>query len=57
MMLFTSPNSEGTSKSILIVDDDEMLVELLSMMFDKYDFKVFKSKNICEILMAEAEIA
>lgn len=44
-MLFTSPNSEGASKSILIVDDDETLVELLSMMFEKYDFKVFKSEN------------
>jgi len=35
----------GSSKSILIVDDDGVIVDLLSVMFEKHDFKVFKAEN------------
>lgn len=36
---------EGLSKSILIVDDDRIIVELLAVMFEKYGFIVFKAEN------------
>jgi len=35
----------GPSKSILIVDDEGVIVDLLSVMFEKYGFKVFKAEN------------
>ena len=38
-------NLEGTLKSILIVDDDGMIVELLSLGFENCGFKVFKAEN------------
>jgi CheY-like chemotaxis protein len=44
-MPLTTPNLNGSSKSILIVDDDRMIVEVLSVMFNKYDFIVFKAEN------------
>ena len=38
-------NLNGSSKSILIVDDDGVILDLLSVMFEKYGFKVFKAEN------------
>ena len=35
----------GSSKSILIVDDDRIIVEVLSVMFKKYGFIVFKAED------------
>ena len=39
------PTFEGLSKSILIVDDDRIILELLAVMFDNYGFIVFKAEN------------
>ncbi len=44
-MLFSSPTLAGSSKSILIVDDDEMIVKLLTIAFEKAGFKVHKAEN------------
>ena len=44
-MLFSSPTLSSPSKSILIVDDDEIIVELLAIAFEKAGFKVFKCEN------------
>jgi DNA-binding response OmpR family regulator len=33
------------AKSILVVDDDSMLVELISLCFEKHGFEVFKAYN------------
>jgi DNA-binding response OmpR family regulator len=38
-------NLNGSSKSILIVDDDGVILDLFSVMFEKYGFKVFKAEN------------
>ena len=38
-------NLNGSSKSILIVDDDGVILDLLSVMFEKYGFKVLKAEN------------
>jgi DNA-binding response OmpR family regulator len=35
----------GPSKSILIVDDNGVILDLLAVMFEKYGFKVFKAEN------------
>ena len=39
------PTSEGLSKSILIVDDDRIIVDVLSIMFKKYGFIVYKAED------------
>lgn len=44
-MLFSSPALNDPPKSVLIVDDDAMIVELLAIGFEKYGFKVFKAGN------------
>lgn len=44
-MLPSTLNLNGSSKSILIVDDDGVILDLLSVMFEKYGFKVFKAEN------------
>jgi two-component system response regulator (stage 0 sporulation protein F) len=44
-MLSSSPNINGSSKSILIVDDDEIIREVLSHGFLRFDFKVFTAEN------------
>ncbi|MGA8241548.1 MAG: response regulator, partial [Desulfobacterales bacterium] len=44
-MPLTTLNLNGSSKSILIVDDDRIIVEVLSVMFNKYGFIVFKAEN------------
>jgi DNA-binding response OmpR family regulator len=33
------------AKSILVVDDDSMLIELISLCFEKHGFEVFKAYN------------
>ncbi|MFZ0611390.1 MAG: response regulator [Desulfobacterales bacterium] len=37
------PASTGAPKSILIVDDDDMIVELLSLGFERHGFIVYKA--------------
>ena len=44
-MPLTTLNLNGSSKSILIVDDDRIIVEVLSVMFKKYGFIVFKAED------------
>ena len=44
-MPLASLNLNGSSKSILIVDDDRIIVEVLSVMFKKYGFIVFKAED------------
>ena len=44
-MLPSTPTFNGPSKSILIVDDDEVILDLLAVMFEKYGFKVFRAEN------------
>jgi DNA-binding NtrC family response regulator len=44
-MPFSSSNIKSFSKSILIVDDDEIIREVLSQGFSRYGFKVFKAEN------------
>jgi DNA-binding NtrC family response regulator len=41
----SSPNINASSKSILIVDDDEIIREVLSRGFENCGFKVFKAEN------------
>jgi len=42
-MFLSSSIFNNPRKSILIVDDDEMIVELLSLAFENSGFKVFKA--------------
>lgn len=44
-MLFAPPIFKGPSKSVLIADDDAMIVDLLAFGFEKHGFKVFKAEN------------
>ena len=44
-MPLLSLNLDSSSKSILIVDDDRLIVELFSIVFKKYGFNVFKAGN------------
>ena len=45
-MLAIPPNYIDHTQTILIVDDDKMILDLLSEVFTKmYDFKVFKAEN------------
>jgi len=44
-MLFSSSNIIGHLKSILIVDDDGMILSQLSLGFEKFGFKVLKAEN------------
>ena len=44
-MPLTTLNLNGSSKSILIVDDDRIIVELLSVIFKKYGFIVFNAED------------
>jgi DNA-binding response OmpR family regulator len=44
-MTLTTLNLNGSSKSILIVDDDRIIVELLSVIFKKYGFMVFNAED------------
>jgi DNA-binding response OmpR family regulator len=44
-MLFSSSNITGHLESILIVDDDGMILSLLSLGFEKCGFKVLKAEN------------
>ena len=45
-MLLSSPTLAGPSKSILIVDDDEMIVKLLTIAFEKAGFNLHKAENV-----------
>jgi len=44
-MLFTHPTFNDPPKSVLIVDDDGMIVELLSIGFQAFGFNVFTATN------------
>ena len=44
-MLSSSPNIIGFPKTILIVDDDEIIREVLSRGFENCGFKTLKAKN------------
>jgi DNA-binding NtrC family response regulator len=45
-MLAIPPNLEDRTQTILIVDDDKMILDLLSEAFTKmHDLKVFKAEN------------
>ena len=44
-MLPSTLNLNGSSKSILIVDEDGVILDLLSVMFEKYGFNMFKAEN------------
>ena len=44
-MTLTAPTSNDSSKSILIVDDDRIIVDPLSIIFKKYGFIVFKAED------------
>ena len=44
-MLFTQPSYDGNNQSILIVDDDEMVLDILSKGFEMYGLNVFKAEN------------
>jgi DNA-binding NtrC family response regulator len=44
-MFSSTPNFNVSSKSILIVDDDEIIREVLSQGFERCGFKVFKAEN------------
>ena len=45
-MLFIPPIYNDHSQSILIVDDNKMILDLLSEVFtEMYDLKVFKAEN------------
>jgi DNA-binding response OmpR family regulator len=43
--MFSSPAINASVKSILIVDDDSMLVELISLCFERHGFGVLKAYN------------
>ncbi|MFN2126740.1 MAG: response regulator [Anaerolineales bacterium] len=40
-----TPTIDEFSRSILIVDDDRIIVQLLSAIFDKYGFRVFEASD------------
>jgi DNA-binding response OmpR family regulator len=40
-----TPTIDEFSRSILIVDDDRIIVQLLSAIFEKYGFKVFEASD------------
>ena len=44
-MLFTQPSYDENNQSILIVDDDEMVLDILSKGFEMYGLNVFKAEN------------
>ena len=44
-MLFTQPSYDKNNQSILIVDDDEMVLDILSKGFEMYGLNVFKAEN------------
>jgi DNA-binding NtrC family response regulator len=44
-MLYTQPNCAENNQSILIVDDDEMILDILSKGFEMYGLNVFKADN------------
>ncbi len=44
-MIFSFPTLAASVKSILIVDDDSMLVELISLCFERHGFGVLKAYN------------
>lgn len=44
-MTLTALTSNDSSKSILIVDDDRIIVELLSVILKKYGFVVFNAED------------
>lgn len=44
-MIFSSPTFNASVISILVVDDDSMLVELISLCFERHGFEVFKAYN------------
>ena len=44
-MLFTQPTYLNPPRSILIADDDEMILDLLTLRFEKCGIKVFKAEN------------
>lgn len=44
-MQFTQPSYNENYQSILIVDDDEMVLDILSKGFEMYGLKVFKAEN------------
>ncbi len=44
-MLFTQPSYDEKNQSILIVDDDEMVLDILSKGFEMYGLNVFKAEN------------
>lgn len=44
-MLFSLPTTNDTPRSVLIADDDSMIVGLLAIGFEKHGFTVFKAEN------------
>ncbi len=44
-MLFSQANCEKTNQSILIADDDQTIVEMLTSLFQKYGLRVFQAAN------------
>ena len=44
-LLFRQPTNDGSSQSILIVDDDGLIVDLLTQAFERCGLKVFKAEN------------
>ena len=44
-MLFTQPSYDKNNQSILIVDDDEMVLDILSKGFEMHGLNVFKAEN------------
>jgi DNA-binding response OmpR family regulator len=44
-LIFSSTKLAASVKSILVVDDDTMLVELIALCFEKHGFMVFKAYN------------
>ena len=44
-MLSSQPHLDSASQSILIADDDGMIVDLLAQGFERYGLKVFKAEN------------
>lgn len=44
-MFVTPPTFNDPPKSVLIVDDDTMIIELLSLGFETFGFKVFTATN------------
>ena len=45
ILIFSSPALNASVKSILVVDDDSMLVELISLCFERHGFGVLKAYN------------